>query len=126
MLAAADGVLQLLLSCGVAAIVDNSESRTPGQKYRLWEERKVRARIEIGPKDSLSQQCILAEASSIPGELASKQTYKVFDALLSMKPHSVCANVGLHSCWVQEQLNTHNLSRPCHTICMQMYEAYCR
>lgn len=80
-LALAGSVMQLLKQNSISASLDTDESRTPGQKYKLWEERKVRVRIEIGPKDAAARQCVLAHASASPGQLAAKQTHKVCPSL---------------------------------------------
>lgn len=76
-LTAATDIKRLLEQHGLRAGLDDSEMRTPGQKYRFWEERNVKARVEIGPKDALAGQCVVAQAAPTPGQLATKQTLKV-------------------------------------------------
>ena len=79
-LAAAEQAKQLLDQQGITCSVDATEALTPGQKYRLWEGRKVKARVEIGPKDAATGKCVVAQAAATPGELATKKSCKVWQA----------------------------------------------
>ena len=77
-LAAAEQAHLLLTEAGLHAHTDATEALSPGQKYRLWEGRRVTARVEIGPKDAALAQCVVAKAASKAGDLAAKQTVKVW------------------------------------------------
>ncbi|KAK9792498.1 hypothetical protein WJX73_010114 [Symbiochloris irregularis] len=75
--AAAEHAKQLLDQQGITCSIDANDALTPGQKYRLWEGRKVKARVEIGPKDAAAGKCVVAEAAATPGELATKKPCKI-------------------------------------------------
>jgi len=78
---AAQEVHKMLTAAGVRSFVDFSNKLNPGQKYRYWEERGVKLRVELGPKDLESNSCVLAESAK-PGEVAKKTTLEFGSSLL--------------------------------------------
>ncbi|KAK9812949.1 hypothetical protein WJX72_006223 [[Myrmecia] bisecta] len=80
-MAAAEGVEAALRAEGLAAGLDTTNVSTPGQKFRFWEEKGVKVRIELGPRDADSGECILALCTK-PGEVAQKTKIKVGAPLL--------------------------------------------
>lgn len=60
---------------GLKCEVDSSNEDMPGTKFRRWEQRGVRVRIECGPKDLLEGMCTVA-VTRVRGELAEKTRVK--------------------------------------------------
>jgi prolyl-tRNA synthetase len=58
--ARAEGLAADLKKAGLAVLVDDDESKSPGWKYAEYELRGVCLRIELGPKDLEKGQCVLA------------------------------------------------------------------
>lgn len=70
---AAEAAVQALREAGVKADIDSTTELTPGQKMRAWEEKGVKLRVEVGPKEAEQGQVVLAKAKK-PGEVADKRT----------------------------------------------------
>ncbi|KAL4439734.1 hypothetical protein ABPG75_002735 [Micractinium tetrahymenae] len=70
---AAEAAVQALREAGVKADIDSTTELTPGQKMRAWEEKGVKLRVEVGPKEAEQGRVVLARAKK-PGEVADKQT----------------------------------------------------
>ncbi|GAB4813720.1 hypothetical protein N2152v2_000766 [Parachlorella kessleri] len=81
-LEAAQQAQQILRDVNIKCDTDTTNERTPGQKFRYWEERGVRLRVELGPKEAASGRCVLARCRN-HGEVADKQTLQVGKALVS-------------------------------------------
>ncbi|KAA6416581.1 MAG: prolyl-tRNA synthetase [Trebouxia sp. A1-2] len=74
--AAAEEVQQHLQEVGIQVGLDTTNADTPGQKYRYWEQKGVKVRIELGPRDAHKSQACLA-ISTTPGEVAKKASYQI-------------------------------------------------
>ena len=63
---------------GIAAgnCCDTTNALMPGQKFKYWEERRVKLRVELGPHDMAAGTCVLATAADKPGDLATKVKHK--------------------------------------------------
>jgi len=55
-----DEMVASLKSAGIRVKVDDRPNMRPGAKYFEWERKGVPMRIEIGPRDAKSEQCVLA------------------------------------------------------------------
>mmetsp|Transcript_10742 Transcript_10742/g.27248 ORF Transcript_10742/g.27248 Transcript_10742/m.27248 type:complete len:285 (+) Transcript_10742:158-1012(+) len=75
-------VRKLLGAARVPSFVDFSNKLNPGQKYRYWEERGVKLRVELGPKDLEANSCVLAVCTK-PGEVAQKSSVGFWEELLA-------------------------------------------
>lgn len=80
-LKAVDIVQGLLRSEGIKCDTDSSRALTPGQKYRAWEEKNVRFRIELGPQEAKAKTAVFAICGE-PGTVAKKITLPVGHVLV--------------------------------------------
>lgn len=55
---AVQSLAQALKAAGVRSLLDNSTNHTPGWKYNHYEVKGVPVRVEMGPRDVASQQCV--------------------------------------------------------------------
>ncbi len=78
-LALTETVKTLLEKAGVRIHVDANEQTTPGAKFFHWELRGVPVRIEIGPKDVVTNQVVLVDRM-----VSDKKTKKQFVSLDSL------------------------------------------
>lgn len=69
----ADRIQADLRAAGIRCDCDTTNELTPGQKYRNWEEKGVRVRLEIGPREATAKNAVLA-LTSAPGEVAQRTT----------------------------------------------------
>ncbi|QDZ22934.1 proline--tRNA ligase [Chloropicon primus] len=60
---------------GVQCTLDDNNEFMPGTKFKYWEQRGVKVRVELGPRD-FRQHLITIATTSVPGKLADKQTIK--------------------------------------------------
>merc|ERR1712078_761400 len=60
---------------GLEATLDDDQSFMPGSKFKHWEQRGVKLRIELGPRDYRNKLLTIA-ITTIPGQMAQKQTIK--------------------------------------------------
>ncbi|KAK9828099.1 hypothetical protein WJX81_004271 [Elliptochloris bilobata] len=76
-LAAAERAAAVLRHGGLTAALDASDERMPGAKFKHWEERGVRVRVELGPRDAATGQCVLATHTGPPGQPAAKRVRRL-------------------------------------------------
>lgn len=81
---ATEAVVQLLRDAGVKADIDSTTELTPGQKMRNWEEKGVKVRVEIGPKEADAGQAVLAICKGKAGEVADKRTVEAGQQLCDL------------------------------------------
>ncbi|KAK9866808.1 hypothetical protein WJX84_009876 [Apatococcus fuscideae] len=81
--AAAGRVEKVLQDAGVSCGIDTTNKLTPGQKFRFWEERHVKIRVELGPKEAAAGQCVVAKCKK-PGAVAAKTTVRIGPALVEL------------------------------------------
>eukprot|EP00884_Botryococcus_braunii_P019290 jgi/Botrbrau1/6044/Bobra.0042s0027.1 len=79
---AAERVAQLLGAANVATGLDTTNQLTPGQKFKYWEEKGVKLRVELGPRDAQAGTAVLAQCTN-PGEVAQKTSLQADEALLA-------------------------------------------
>lgn len=65
-----------LRAAGVRCDTDTSHKLAPGQKFRHWEERGVKVRVEVGPQEAEAGACVLALCKE-PGAVADKRRVKL-------------------------------------------------
>ncbi|KAK9821490.1 hypothetical protein WJX74_002112 [Apatococcus lobatus] len=82
-LAAAGRVEKVIQDAGVTCGIDTTNKLTPGQKFRFWEERHVKIRVELGPKEAAAGQCVVAKCKK-PGAVAAKSTVRIGPALVEL------------------------------------------
>eukprot|EP00892_Ulva_mutabilis_P010213 jgi/Ulvmu1/7564/UM037_0108.1 len=70
-------VASILQRESITCHVDCSGKFTPGQRMRHWEEKGVRVRIELGPRDAEQNTCIVARSQAIAGRVAHKRTSEI-------------------------------------------------
>lgn len=99
-LEAAAAAQTALRAAGIKADTDTTHKLTPGQKFRHWEEKGVKFRVEIGPQEAESGTCMFASCST-PGQVAKKEKVVIGQTLvekacraLGMKT-SVTVSVGV-------------------------------
>jgi hypothetical protein len=99
-LEAAAAAQTALRAAGIKADTDTTHKLTPGQKFRHWEEKGVKFRVEIGPQEAESGTCMFASCSN-PGQVAIKEKVTIGQTLvekacraLGMKT-SVTVSVGV-------------------------------
>lgn len=60
---------------GVQCTLDDSNEFMPGTKFKYWEQRGVKVRVELGPRD-FRQHLITIATTTVPGRVADKETIK--------------------------------------------------
>jgi prolyl-tRNA synthetase len=71
-LAACDKIAADLEKVGVRVMVDDRESHSPGYKFNEWEMKGIPLRIEVGPRDFLKKNCVIARRDT-----GKKLTFKL-------------------------------------------------
>ncbi|KAI8008421.1 hypothetical protein LOK49_LG07G00357 [Camellia lanceoleosa] len=64
---AALSVNEILKTAGIKVKIDDTDQRTPGWKFNFWEMKGVPLRIEIGPRDVLSESVVISRRD-VPGK----------------------------------------------------------
>ncbi|XP_028124668.1 proline--tRNA ligase, chloroplastic/mitochondrial isoform X1 [Camellia sinensis] len=64
---AALSVNKILNTAGIKVKIDDTDQRTPGWKFNFWEMKGVPLRIEIGPRDVLSESVVISRRD-VPGK----------------------------------------------------------
>lgn len=59
-IAAARVCMQHISDAGIKVDLDTTNTHTPGAKFRYWEERGVKFRVELGPEDVTNGTAVLA------------------------------------------------------------------
>lgn len=59
-IAAARLCMQRISENGIKVDLDTTNTHTPGAKFRYWEERGVKLRVELGPEDVANGTAVLA------------------------------------------------------------------
>lgn len=59
-IAAARLCMQRISDAGIKVDLDTTNTHTPGAKFRYWEERGVKFRVELGPEDVANGTAVLA------------------------------------------------------------------
>jgi hypothetical protein len=80
-LEAAAAAQTALRAAGIKADTDTTHKLTPGQKFRHWEEKGVKFRVEIGPQEAESGTCMFASCST-PGQVAKKEKVAIGQTLV--------------------------------------------
>ena len=64
-----------LKKAGLQCALDDNNDFMPGTKFKFWEQRGVKLRVELGPRD-YRQHLITIATTTVPGRVADKQTIK--------------------------------------------------
>ena len=64
-----------LKKAGLQCTLDDNNDFMPGTKFKFWEQRGVKLRVELGPRD-YRQHLITIATTTVPGRVADKQTIK--------------------------------------------------
>ncbi|KDD74610.1 hypothetical protein H632_c1185p0 [Helicosporidium sp. ATCC 50920] len=80
-LSRSQGLVKALRAAGVKAVADVDTAMMPGAKFRHWEERRVKLRVEVGPKEVARRAAILAVVTE-PGSVATRSEHLGKEALV--------------------------------------------